>query len=86
MSERWATTALQTYRWLGSAIYPFIGTYLAIRASRGKEEHSRRRERYGRSPIARPGRSADLGACGQRRRNRRGRGADPCACANSASG
>jgi 3-deoxy-D-manno-octulosonic-acid transferase len=54
MSERWARTALQTYRWLGSAIYPFIGTYLAVRASRGKEEHSRRRERYGRSPISRP--------------------------------
>ncbi|WP_421853701.1 lipid IV(A) 3-deoxy-D-manno-octulosonic acid transferase [Oricola sp.] len=54
MSELWARTALQTYRWIGSALYPFIGTYLAVRASRGKEEHSRRRERYGRSLIPRP--------------------------------
>ncbi|TCD16647.1 lipid IV(A) 3-deoxy-D-manno-octulosonic acid transferase [Oricola cellulosilytica] len=54
MSERWARAALQTYRWLGSAFYPFIGTYVAIRASRGKEEHGRRRERYGRNTISRP--------------------------------
>lgn len=54
MSERWARTALQAYRWAGSALYPFIGTYVAYRASRGKEEHSRRRERYGRSSIERP--------------------------------
>lgn len=54
MSERWARAALQTYRWLGSAFYPFIGTYVAIRASRGKEEHGRRRERYGRNTVSRP--------------------------------
>lgn len=54
MSERWARAALQTYRWVGSAIYPFIGTYVAFRASRGKEERSRRRERYGRAGIPRP--------------------------------
>jgi 3-deoxy-D-manno-octulosonic-acid transferase len=47
MSEVWARTALQTYRWLGAALFPFMGTYVAIRASRGKEEHGRRRERYG---------------------------------------
>jgi 3-deoxy-D-manno-octulosonic-acid transferase len=54
MSEVWARTALQTYRWLGAALFPFMGTYVAIRASRGKEEHGRRRERYGRSSVARP--------------------------------
>ncbi|QKV19203.1 lipid IV(A) 3-deoxy-D-manno-octulosonic acid transferase [Oricola thermophila] len=54
MSELWAKAALQTYRWLGAAAFPFMGTYVAFRASRGKEEHSRRRERYGRSSVARP--------------------------------
>lgn len=54
MSELWARTALQTYRWIGAALFPFMGTYVAIRASRGKEEHGRRRERYGRSSIPRP--------------------------------
>ncbi|MCI5078539.1 lipid IV(A) 3-deoxy-D-manno-octulosonic acid transferase [Oricola sp.] len=54
MSELWARTALQTYRWLGAAIYPFMGTYVAVRLSRGKEERGRRRERYGRSTLSRP--------------------------------
>jgi 3-deoxy-D-manno-octulosonic-acid transferase len=54
MSERWARAALQTYRWVGSALFPFIGTYVAYRASRGKEDHSRRGERYGRSSLVRP--------------------------------
>lgn len=54
MSEMWARTALQTYRWLGAALFPFMGTYVAIRASRGKEDHSRRRERYGKTSLPRP--------------------------------
>ena len=54
MSRGWARAALFGYRWVGAAVYPFIGTYLAIRAAKGKEERSRRRERYGRSNIARP--------------------------------
>lgn len=54
MSELWARTALQTYRWVGAALFPLMGTYVAIRASRGKEDHSRRRERYGRSSVPRP--------------------------------
>ena len=37
MSERWARTALQAYRWVGVGAYPFIGSYVALRASRGKE-------------------------------------------------
>ncbi|MEO3386244.1 lipid IV(A) 3-deoxy-D-manno-octulosonic acid transferase [Mesorhizobium sp. CAU 1741] len=54
MSERWARAMLTTYRWAGAAAYPIVGTYVAWRASRGKEEHSRRRERYGRAGHDRP--------------------------------
>jgi 3-deoxy-D-manno-octulosonic-acid transferase len=54
MSERWARAILTTYRWAGAAVYPMIGTYVAWRASRGKEEHARRRERYGRAGRPRP--------------------------------
>lgn len=54
MSERWARNILSAYRVFGSAAYPFMGPYIAYRASRGKEERARRGERYGKSPIARP--------------------------------
>ncbi len=54
MSERWARTALQAYRWVGVGAYPFIGSYVALRASRGKEQHARRHERYGKASIERP--------------------------------
>ena len=54
MSERWARAILTTYRWAGAAIYPIVGPYLAFRATKGKEEHGRRGERYGKSAIARP--------------------------------
>ena len=54
MSERWARMAVQTYRWVGVATYPFIGSYVALRASRGKEQHARRHERYGKSSLPRP--------------------------------
>ncbi len=54
MSQRWARNLLAAYRALGSAAYPFMGPYIAVRASRGKEERSRRRERYGQNSIMRP--------------------------------
>jgi 3-deoxy-D-manno-octulosonic-acid transferase len=54
MSERWARAVLTTYRWMGAAAYPLIGGYVAWRASRGKEETARRRERYGKSSLPRP--------------------------------
>lgn len=54
MSRGWARAALVGYRWFGAGIYPLLGPYLAIRAAKGKEERSRRKERYGRSQIARP--------------------------------
>ena len=54
MSERWARAMLSTYRWMGAAVYPLIGGYVAWRASRGKEETARRKERYGKTQFARP--------------------------------
>lgn len=54
MSERWARNILSAYRMFGSAAYPFMGPYIAYRASRGKEERKRRSERYGKTTIARP--------------------------------
>tara|TARA_R110002020_G_scaffold96186_13_gene230572 strand:- start:143 stop:1486 length:1344 start_codon:yes stop_codon:yes gene_type:complete len=54
MSRGWARWALVGYRWFGAGLYPLLGPYLAIRAAKGKEERSRRNERYGRSNIERP--------------------------------
>lgn len=54
MSELWARSALQAYRWIGVAAYPLIWPYVRVRASRGKEEISRRGERYGRASVERP--------------------------------
>lgn len=54
MSERWARAMLSTYRWAGAAAYPFVGGYVAWRASRGMEDGPRRRERYGKTAAPRP--------------------------------
>ena len=54
MSSLRARLALSTYRWLGTAIYPFVGPYLALRAANGKEDPARRRERYGHASAQRP--------------------------------
>ena len=54
MSGRLARIALAAYRWAGVALYPVIGSYLALRAAKGKEDRSRRRERYGRASVERP--------------------------------
>ncbi|MCV0395372.1 MAG: lipid IV(A) 3-deoxy-D-manno-octulosonic acid transferase [Rhizobiaceae bacterium] len=54
MSERWARAVLGAYRWTGACAYPFVGGYVTWRASRGKEERGRRRERYGFAGVARP--------------------------------
>ncbi|HEV2900932.1 lipid IV(A) 3-deoxy-D-manno-octulosonic acid transferase [Mesorhizobium sp. AaZ16] len=54
MSERWARTLLSSYRLAGAAVYPLIGTYVAWRASKGKEDRARRRERYGLAGKERP--------------------------------
>ncbi|APG83629.1 3-deoxy-D-manno-octulosonic-acid transferase [Sinorhizobium americanum CCGM7] len=54
MSSLRARLALSTYRWIGTAIYPFVGPYLALRAAKGKEDPARRRERYGHASAPRP--------------------------------
>ncbi|PDT85575.1 lipid IV(A) 3-deoxy-D-manno-octulosonic acid transferase [Sinorhizobium sp. BJ1] len=54
MSSLRARLALSSYRWLGTAIYPFVGPYLALRAAKGKEDPARRRERYGHASAPRP--------------------------------
>lgn len=54
MSSRLARLALSLYRWGGVALYPVVGPYLALRVAKGKEERSRRRERYGFASAERP--------------------------------
>ncbi|ASY67888.1 lipid IV(A) 3-deoxy-D-manno-octulosonic acid transferase [Sinorhizobium fredii] len=54
MSSLRARLALSSYRWLGTAIYPFVVPYLAVRAAKGKEDPARRRERYGHASALRP--------------------------------
>jgi 3-deoxy-D-manno-octulosonic-acid transferase len=54
MSERWARAILSAYRFAGAAAYPLIGGYVGWRASKGKEDRSRRRERYGIASRPRP--------------------------------
>ncbi len=54
MSERWARAALSLYRLAGAAVYPLMGTYVAWRTTRGKEDRTRRRERYGQAGKPRP--------------------------------
>ena len=75
MSRRWARLALGSYRWAGAALYPFLGSYVAYRTARGKEERSRRRRALRPRQRAAARRPAGLVPCGKRRRNecRRGR-------------
>ena len=54
MSSRMARMALTSYRWAGVAIYPLVGAYLTYRAAKGKEDRTRRAERFGFASAARP--------------------------------
>lgn len=54
MSERWARRLLGLYRFAGAAAYPLVGGYVVWRASKGKEDPKRRRERYGHASRPRP--------------------------------
>jgi 3-deoxy-D-manno-octulosonic-acid transferase len=54
MSGRWARRILSLYRVAGAAAYPLVGPYVAWRTTRGKEDRSRRRERYGWAGRPRP--------------------------------
>ncbi len=54
MSERWARTMLGAYRFAGAAAFPLVGPYVVWRASKGKEDRNRRRERSGHASKPRP--------------------------------
>ncbi|MBL8579435.1 MAG: lipid IV(A) 3-deoxy-D-manno-octulosonic acid transferase [Mesorhizobium sp.] len=54
MSERWARTVWATYRFAGAAAFPLVGPYVAWRATKGKEDPNRRRERSGYPSKPRP--------------------------------
>ena len=54
MSDLWTRITLGTYRKVGSALYPFMGPFLALRARKGKEDRTRRYERYGYPSTDRP--------------------------------
>ena len=54
MSDFLTRFTLGTYRRFGRFIYPFMGPFLAIRARKGKEDRTRRYERYGYPSADRP--------------------------------
>ncbi len=54
MSDFLTRLTLNSYRRFGRFIYPFMGPFLALRARRGKEDRSRRYERYGYPSAERP--------------------------------
>lgn len=47
MSHFFSQLAFDTYRIIGLIIYPFMGPFLRLRATKGKEDRKRRYERYG---------------------------------------
>jgi len=54
LTDIWAHTTLKLYRGFGSMIYPFTGPFLRARARKGKEDPTRRAERYGYASLSRP--------------------------------
>jgi 3-deoxy-D-manno-octulosonic-acid transferase len=54
MSARWARATLKAYRLLGVGAYPFMGAVIRWRARKGKEDRTRRKERYGIAGVERP--------------------------------
>lgn len=54
MAEPLAKAVLAGYRLFGMALRPLVPVALAFRASRGKEDATRRAERYGRAALRRP--------------------------------
>lgn len=54
MSNRFGRAALATYKWVGFAFYPGLVLYLAMRQAKGKEDASRKRERFGYASQERP--------------------------------
>lgn len=53
-SSKMARSLLGVYRFAGTALYPFMGPFLRLRSSSGKEERLRRYERYGYPSAERP--------------------------------
>lgn len=54
MSDGLASLAIASYGWAGIAAYPLTGPLLALRAAKGKEDRSRRLERFGYPAVDRP--------------------------------
>ncbi|MEM7069212.1 MAG: glycosyltransferase N-terminal domain-containing protein, partial [Pseudomonadota bacterium] len=54
MSNLISQIAFETYRVVGLIAYPFMGPFLRLRASRGKEDRKRRYERYGYPSAEKP--------------------------------
>ena len=54
MSNWLAKAALHSYRTIGLVAYPFMGPFLRLRATRGKEDRGRRYERYGYPSAEKP--------------------------------
>src|SRR5262245_7777755 len=54
MSSLAARAALSAYRLAGMAAYPLLSPYLALRAAKGKEDRTRRMERFGYASANRP--------------------------------
>ena len=54
MNSKLSDILMSSYRAVGLAFYPFMGPFLRMRASRGKEERQRRYERYGYPSADRP--------------------------------
>jgi 3-deoxy-D-manno-octulosonic-acid transferase len=54
VAEPLAKAVLAGYRLFGMALRPLVPVVLAVRASRGKEDPTRRAERYGRAAVRRP--------------------------------
>lgn len=54
MSSGFASIALRMYRWAGILGYPLSGPLIAYRVAKGKEDRTRRLERFGYPTIERP--------------------------------
>ena len=54
MRSGMASIAVGAYRLAGLAVYPFSGIIFAIRAAKGKEDRTRKGERFGHSTVERP--------------------------------
>ncbi|MEM7215625.1 MAG: glycosyltransferase N-terminal domain-containing protein, partial [Pseudomonadota bacterium] len=54
MTNLFSQIAFKTYRTVGLIAYPFMGPFLRLRATKGKEDRKRRYERYGYPSAEKP--------------------------------